>query len=233
VIRIRGIAGPYSRVEFQLEDGEYVVGRGRDAQIDLSADPGVSRRHLRLLVQGDTVHFTDLHSLHGTFVNGQRVANGTLDVGDQLQVGASILLRGLPLQPQPQPYETLPGQAPQTQQVPPQTPRPPPWQAGYQPTPTGLAYHAAVGAPLAPGWETAGLVLGIMGAAASIFSGWGFIFTVGVVIGAVLVRSDMRGRGLAVLAGLSPLGWVALVLMLWPLGVITYLVYRPDGLSPI
>ena len=77
-----------------LFDGEVVL--GRDPTVDIVVDdPGVSRRHAALRVVRDggdvvaTVH--DLGSTNGTYVNGERVADAALRVGDQLTLGQTGL----------------------------------------------------------------------------------------------------------------------------------------------
>jgi hypothetical protein len=67
---------------------------GRDAGCDLALfDPRVSRRHLALDVTAEgAVQFSDLGSSNGTYVNGRRVAQGTLRCGDVVLLGDSELV---------------------------------------------------------------------------------------------------------------------------------------------
>ncbi|MBT3222179.1 MAG: FHA domain-containing protein [Proteobacteria bacterium] len=61
---------------------------GRDTDIDLViADPGVSRRHCKIAIQGLHVTVEDLRSANGTFVDGHRVRLRRLDSGDTISVG--------------------------------------------------------------------------------------------------------------------------------------------------
>ena len=53
--------------------GEVVIGRGRDAHLQLQ-DPAASRRHARLRCDPAGCVLTDLGSHNGTFVNGERLA---------------------------------------------------------------------------------------------------------------------------------------------------------------
>ncbi|HVG56390.1 MAG TPA: FHA domain-containing protein [Vicinamibacterales bacterium] len=55
-----------------LHDGEYVVGRDGASDVFLD-DVSVSRRHARLIVEGDVVQLEDLGSKNGTTVGGERV----------------------------------------------------------------------------------------------------------------------------------------------------------------
>ncbi len=74
-------------------------------ELDLTNDGaieyGISRRHARILQQGNTVVVEDLGSINGTFVNGERLApylpevlqdGDTLLLG-QLKIHVSILLK--------------------------------------------------------------------------------------------------------------------------------------------
>jgi hypothetical protein len=72
--------------------GRLVV--GRDATCELALlDPRVSRRHLALDSSGEgVVRFRDLGSSNGTYVNGRRVADGTLRCGDVVVLGDSELV---------------------------------------------------------------------------------------------------------------------------------------------
>ncbi len=76
--------------------GQQVVLIGRDprADIHLSA-PVVSGRHARLDLSGQGHTLTDLNSLNGTFVNGERLERPTiLKNGDAVQIGPFTLLYG-------------------------------------------------------------------------------------------------------------------------------------------
>lgn len=62
-----------------------VVGRDRkcDARIDSSR---VSRRHCCLALDLDALVVRDLSSTNGTYINGDRVADGRLRPGDELRI---------------------------------------------------------------------------------------------------------------------------------------------------
>jgi len=62
---------------------------GRDPECDLTLDsPLVSRRHARLERSGPAHVLIDLHSINGTFVNGQRIDRPkVLQTGDVVQIG--------------------------------------------------------------------------------------------------------------------------------------------------
>ena len=58
--------------EFDLQQGENIVGRERDAAVRLDA-PSISRHHARIIVTGDHATVEDLDSKNGTSVRGKRI----------------------------------------------------------------------------------------------------------------------------------------------------------------
>ena len=69
-----------------LEKPNAILGRHSTADIRLPL-PDVSRRHCRLAWSGGVWRVFDLQSANGTFVNGERIAEATLHLGDSLQIG--------------------------------------------------------------------------------------------------------------------------------------------------
>lgn len=63
-----------------------VLGRILSADLRID-DPRVSRIHALLEVRGDNILLTDLASSHGTFVNGQKVVETKLKMGDTIKLG--------------------------------------------------------------------------------------------------------------------------------------------------
>jgi pSer/pThr/pTyr-binding forkhead associated (FHA) protein len=62
---------------------------GRARRADFVVDAAlVSRLHCRLAASAGEIEAVDLSSTNGTYVNGQRVARGTLKDGDRLRIGA-------------------------------------------------------------------------------------------------------------------------------------------------
>jgi signal transduction histidine kinase len=85
------IKTPYGGAhELQLTADLYSLGRSSDNDIVVE-DSGVSRRHGRLVRDGDGYRVLDLGSHNGTFVNGQKVTSATLQDRDQIQVGQHTL----------------------------------------------------------------------------------------------------------------------------------------------
>jgi len=77
----------YQQHDFELADGEFVVGRGADCQLALD-DGLVSRRHAAFTIAGDEIFVEDLGSRNGVRVNGERIVGRTrLNDGDRIRIG--------------------------------------------------------------------------------------------------------------------------------------------------
>ncbi len=81
-------------IELVLRQGENLIGRVPEAHIRIES-PKVSRRHARIIVDGDSATVEDLESKNGTFVGDLRVKGARpLAHGDQLRLGQlAALLR--------------------------------------------------------------------------------------------------------------------------------------------
>ena len=76
---------------FTLAPGANIVGRDPECEVWLDS-PGVSRRHARVLVEGDRVTVDDLGSKNGTLVRGRAVKMPTLlKDGDEVRFGSARL----------------------------------------------------------------------------------------------------------------------------------------------
>lgn len=71
---------------FDLTKPEITLGRdpGNDIFLD---DVTVSRRHAKIVMEGEAFSIEDVGSLNGTYVNNQRVDKCVLSEGDELQIG--------------------------------------------------------------------------------------------------------------------------------------------------
>ena len=74
------------RRSFSIARDMTVIGRREDCDLRIPLGE-VSRKHCRLVRDGDTLKLEDLGSSNGTFLNGQRVQEALLSPGDTIQVG--------------------------------------------------------------------------------------------------------------------------------------------------
>jgi len=90
------LSGPNSE-SYELESGEYVLGRGDDVDIRLEGK-GVSKRHCKITCSRREVNLVDIGSSNGTFVNGSLTRIKRLRPGDRISIGNFILeLRKKPI----------------------------------------------------------------------------------------------------------------------------------------
>jgi hypothetical protein len=76
--------------KLEIHKGTAIIGRNVGCDIIL-ADVQVSRQHCILQITSQGLRFRDLNSSNGIMVNGKRVKEGILKVGDKLKIGASLL----------------------------------------------------------------------------------------------------------------------------------------------
>lgn len=88
--RLVGARGAYGGTVFEIGGTEASIGRDVGNTIQLSNDNTVSRRHARLLRQGEGWLIRDEGSSNGTWVNGVRVTEHPLRPGDEIQIGATF-----------------------------------------------------------------------------------------------------------------------------------------------
>ena len=90
-LALRFISGKYQGGEFPLIPGREIIA-GRSGELDMVlAEDMVSRRHARILFEGDDIVIEDLASTNGTFVNGEKIKRSRLREGDRVLIGTSIL----------------------------------------------------------------------------------------------------------------------------------------------
>lgn len=70
----------------QIRAPGLVIGRGTEADLRIN-DPGVSRQHLDIQVEGDKVYAVDMGSTNGILVDGNRVERARLHDGSTIKVG--------------------------------------------------------------------------------------------------------------------------------------------------
>ena len=156
--------------EFVLQQGENGIGRGIDNDVIL-ADVAVSRRHLRVILEGDRLTLKDLGSGNGSQVNGEKVSQVQLVDGDRIDVGETTLVVRIPgaALPAMDPYDgegvtdenningTLP--PPSFPAGTPSNPLVPPYGPGYQPELTPSATSAPPGMRTASALPRTGAVV--------------------------------------------------------------------------
>ncbi len=71
---------------YQLTSAVTVLGRGSEADIVVD-DPGVSRRHVEIRLDGGVAVLRDLGSTNGTFVDGDRASRADLVDGTTITIG--------------------------------------------------------------------------------------------------------------------------------------------------
>lgn len=88
---LRVISGSAQGTDYPLPPArELVLGRLSTAEVTVPDDKA-SRRHATIVVHDGQVTLQDLGSRNGTFVNQQRVSQTTLQPGDHIQIGDSVL----------------------------------------------------------------------------------------------------------------------------------------------
>ncbi len=88
---LKFISGKYQGGEFPIEMGQAIeIGRSSDLDMVLVEDM-VSRRHARISAENGTLQIEDFGSTNGTFVNGKKVEESTLEEGDRILIGTSII----------------------------------------------------------------------------------------------------------------------------------------------
>jgi pSer/pThr/pTyr-binding forkhead associated (FHA) protein len=70
------------------------IGRDDSSEIVLASDKGLSRRHTTFHTSGDQVWVVDEGSTNGSFINGERVAEGGTDLsdGDEIRIGHATVI---------------------------------------------------------------------------------------------------------------------------------------------
>jgi pSer/pThr/pTyr-binding forkhead associated (FHA) protein len=88
--RLVAVAGPYAGQVFTLPASGGTIGREPSREVALTADATVSRRHAEIVPEAGALVLRDAGSSNGTFVNGQRIQQHSLQPGDEIRVGATL-----------------------------------------------------------------------------------------------------------------------------------------------
>lgn len=101
------------RRSFSIVRDMTVIGRREDCDLRIPLGD-VSRKHCRLIKDGDTIRVEDLGSSNGTYRNGNRIQQSELTAGDTLQVGPVVFVLqvdGVPADEELQPVTSSAGAA--------------------------------------------------------------------------------------------------------------------------
>jgi pSer/pThr/pTyr-binding forkhead associated (FHA) protein len=79
------------RRSFSVTRDMTVIGRREDCDLRIPLSD-VSRKHCRLILDGETIRVEDLGSSNGTYRNGERIQQTELGAGDTLQVGPVVFV---------------------------------------------------------------------------------------------------------------------------------------------
>lgn len=94
--RLIVFTGPEKYRSFDLKEGVNYIGRSSESGI-IVPDLTVSRRHLKVIKQGAQYWITDLHSMNGTFYDGEYIVPGVevkMASGTPIVIGMSVLCIG-------------------------------------------------------------------------------------------------------------------------------------------
>ena len=108
--------GPLAGHEFPLKRGSNLVGRAVENEVVIDA-PTVSSRHCEIMVSDTAIRVRDLGADHGTWIDGQRIRETEITLGQTLTLGGvetrleedavQVIVPPLPAPPPPPP-ETRP-----------------------------------------------------------------------------------------------------------------------------
>lgn len=77
--------------KIKLEKSKTTLGRGLNVDLTIQ-DRLSSRLHCAIELKDNAWHISDLKSRNGTFVNGERIQEARLNVGDRIRIGETVLV---------------------------------------------------------------------------------------------------------------------------------------------
>ncbi len=83
MFKLVAVGGKKRGMEITLNEGDNVIGRSPECDFALDVD-GVSKKHIRITVNGDNCFLEDLGSSNGTFVNGKLIKKKTVEDKDKI-----------------------------------------------------------------------------------------------------------------------------------------------------
>ncbi len=87
---VRVLSGPTAGQIFDLKFGKNIFGRGANCDFKVQS-VGISKEHCEIHVYKDKIIVVDLKSSNGTFVNGVKIQNSIMHVGDKISLFDIIL----------------------------------------------------------------------------------------------------------------------------------------------
>lgn len=87
---VRILSGPQAGQTIELKMGRNLVGRAPHCDVKI-VSAGVSKEHSEINVFKDKITLLDLKSSNGTFINGIKIQNGTVRLGDKISIHDVIL----------------------------------------------------------------------------------------------------------------------------------------------
>jgi PAS domain-containing protein len=112
VLRLKVLKGAQAGMSLPLKVGDNVVGRAPQCDVVINAN-GVSKQHAKITVQGDKCIITDLGSSNGTFVNGAKIKDRIVKIGDRIAFHDVIVELASGQAHRPQPHVTMPQNLPE------------------------------------------------------------------------------------------------------------------------
>lgn len=87
---VRILSGPQAGQFIDLKMGRNLVGRSPQCEVKILSQ-GVSKEHCEIHVYKEKIMIVDLRSSNGTFVNGVRIQNGIIRLGDKISIHDVLL----------------------------------------------------------------------------------------------------------------------------------------------
>lgn len=131
---IRVLSGEQSGEIYDLKLGKNVFGRGGISDLKVQS-LGISKEHCEIHVYKDKMMIVDLKSSNGTFVNGVKIQNSIIRVGDKVSL-FDVILDIIPtpdIRPQSVPVPVVSERPPEPKPKPPKRPPRAPVPLGAQP----------------------------------------------------------------------------------------------------
>lgn len=82
---IRILSGPQAGQIYNLKLGRNTIGRSVDSDIKITTQ-GISKHHCEVHVGKDKIVLTDLQSSNGTYLNGVKIQNGIIHIGEKFSI---------------------------------------------------------------------------------------------------------------------------------------------------